>query len=250
MLEGFQESQAVSASLKDQVKTLEQENKDLKEKLRTLSPRSRQENVTSYTSNVYSSRSEVGTRRQDYSSVNGYPDTDTFRHRTENDRDRTSNVRLPYDGHQPVIEHASRTNRSRQQSELTRNRLDLENFPSRHEGLQDRLGSPRYRSDIYGSERYEMPPRAEISRSRESRSRQRLTTADDDTLGISNPDYTRVLHRRSHSSDSIRNAFPDGPRSRISPSQERKSQELDRRSKHESRSHHSGKVILTVFILL
>ena len=247
ILEELQNSLAVSASLEDQVQTLKKENSDLKEKLKSLSPRSRQENVTSYTRDLYTSRSEVGTRWQDYSSVNGYSDGDTFQRLTADDRDLTGNVRRPYDGYQPVIEHSrhrrernSLTNRSRPQSEITRNRLAFENFPSGHEGLPERLGSPRDRTDIFGSERSAKPPREERSRSREPRSRQRFTTADDDTLGVSNPDYTRVLHRRSHSSDSIRNAFPDGSRSRISPSQERDSQELDRRSKRESRPHYSG----------
>jgi hypothetical protein len=224
MVEQFQESLAVSASLEDQVKTLQKENKDLKEQLKMFSPRSRQENVGSYNRDLH--RSELGTAREDYSSVNGHPETrhqtDTLRRLTDYDRDNGSQ--------QAVIENsrytsggASRTSRFRQQPDITRGR-----------------------SDVFGSEGPEMSPRTERSRSRESRSRQRYTTADDVQAGISGLDYRVSIPKRSHSSDSIRNVFPDGSRSKVSPSQERESHEMDRR--YES-LHHSGNVILTVFIL-
>ena len=50
----------------------------------------------------------------------------------------------------------------------------------------------------------------------------------------------KVLPRRSHSSDAVRNGALDGTGSRISPSQERGSQELDKRSKDRSRLYHAG----------
>jgi hypothetical protein len=55
-------------------------------------------------------------------------------------------------------------------------------------------------------------------RSRGSIRQRRCTTADDVTSQISDHDYRYLLPRRSHSSDSIKNEFPDATRSKISPS--------------------------------
>ncbi|CAB4031746.1 E3 ubiquitin- ligase PDZRN3 [Paramuricea clavata] len=80
----------------------------------------------------------------------------------------------------------------------------------------------------------------ERSRSPDLVSWRRFTTAGDVTSAIS--DFsTYLLPKRSRSSDAIRNEFLDATQSsKISPSQERGSQELDRRSKDRSRLHHSG----------
>ena len=283
VLEKCQEYLAVSASLKDQVQTLEKENKDLKEKLKILTP-SRQANLTSGDhypssrqdhSSINTSRDHYSSSRpdhQDHSSINGYLDTnpshgghqfdslqsqtDPLRHNSSNDRylptttrDSTTNTRYPYDSHRPVLENSRaqtestdhRTNRSRPLSETARFESQLD------EMLRDRPESRRGRSDIYGSESVETSPRVERSRSRESRSRRRFTTADDVTSRTSDHDYRHLLPKRSHSSDAIRNEFPDASRSKISPSQERGSQELDRRSKDRSRLYHSGKMKLSQF---
>jgi hypothetical protein len=55
-------------------------------------------------------------------------------------------------------------------------------------------------------------------RSRGSIRQRRCTTADDVTSQISDHDYRYLLPPRSHSSDSIKNEFPDATRSKISPS--------------------------------
>ncbi len=265
LVEEFQESLAVSASLKDQVQTLQKENKDVKEKLKILSSLSRQENLTSSTRDLYPARTDVGTSRQDHTSINGYPErqqydglesqTDTLRRLSDNDRypmrDLTSNSRHLYDSHRPVLENSryqsertSPTNRSRPQYETTQTHFDsrLGNFRSGYEGLGDRLESPRDRSDILGSQSSETRTRVERPRSRESRSRQRFTTPDDVTSGITDHDYRYLLPKRSHSSDAVRKDFSHGTRSKTSPSQERGSPELERRNR--SGLHHSSKITL------
>ena len=162
-------------------------------------------------------------------------------------RDTTSTSRRPYDSHQPAFEstrHQSestdrRTNRSRTQPETTRTRLDIqpEKYRSELEGSQERSESRREPSSEYRPERFQASPVVERHGSRESRSRQRVTTAD---VVVSGYDYRKVLPRRSHSSDAVRNGVLDGTGSRISPSQERGSQELDKRSKDRSRLYHAG----------
>lgn len=162
-------------------------------------------------------------------------------------RDTTSTSRRPYDSHRLAHESTRyqsettdrRTNRSQTQPETTRTRLDIqpEKYRSELEGSQERSESRREPSSEYGSERLQTSPVAERHRSRESRSRRRVTTADDVMSGY---DYRKVLSRRSHSSDAVRNGVLDGTGSRISPSQERGSQELDKRSKDRSRLYRAG----------
>ena len=169
-------------------------------------------------------------------------------------RDTTSTSRRPYDSHRLAHESSRyqsestryqsettdrRTNPLRTQPETTRTRLDIqpEKYRSELEGSQERSESRREPSSEYGSQRFQTSPVAERHRSRESRSRRRVTTADNVMSGY---DYRKVLPRRSHSSDAVRNGVLDGTGSRISPSQERGSQELDKRSKDRSRLYHAG----------
>ena len=242
---------------------MERENKDLKEKLSIFLTGSG--NRTSYrrvTDSTQTGRS-LETSREDHSILNGYPATsesptlvarEQFRHTDErlpnSTRDVTSTSRYHRDGYRPALENSRyqsdhRTNRSQTQPETIRTRFDIqpEKYRSEVEGSQERSESRREPSSEYRSGRSETSPVAERHQSRDSRSRRRVTTADDAVTGH---DYRHVLPRRSHSSDAVRNAVLDGARSRISPSQERGSQELDKRSKDRSRLYHAGKLILYI----
>ena len=212
-MEKFQESLAVSASLKDQVQTLEKENKDVKEKLKNLSSLSRQENLTSSSRDLYPARTDLGISRQDHTSINGYPERqqydglesqiDIVRWLSDNDRyttrDFTSNTRHSYDSPRLVLKntryqsgHTSPTNPSRPQSD-----------------------------------------------------------DDDVTSGITDHDYRHLLPRRSRSSDSLRGEFSHGTQDATSPNQKRgvgRSQEMGRRGKYPSPLHHLGNVKLALRI--
>lgn len=258
LFERWEESIAISASLKDQVKTMERENKDLKEKLSIfLTGSGNRTSNRRVTDSTLTGRS-LETSREDHSILNGYPATsesptlvarEQFRHTDErlpnSTRDVTSTSRHHRDSYRPALENSRyqsdhRTNRSQTQPETIRTRFDIqpEKYRSEVEVSQERSEGRREPSSEYRSERSETSPVAERHRSRDSRSRRRVTTADDDV--VTGRDYRHVLPRRSHSSDAVRNAVLDGTRSRISPSQERGSQELDKRSKDRSRVYHAG----------
>ena len=256
LFERWEESIAISASLKDQVKTMERENKDLKEKLSIFVTGSG--NRTSYrrvTDSTQTGRS-LETSREDHSILNGYPATSESPTSVAREQFRHTDERLPStsryhrESYRPALENSRyqsdhRTNRSQTQPETVRTRFDIqpEKYRSEAEGSQERSEGRREPSSEYRSERSETSPVAERHHSRDSRSRRRVTTADDVVTGH---DYRHVLPRRSHSSDAVRNAVLDGTRSRISPSQERGSQELDKRSKDRTRLYHAGKLILCI----
>ena len=263
-------SRAVSASLKDQVKALEKENKDLKDKLEL----SRQEQISKYTRGNYSSSPErsLGTGREEQgtTSINGYLDTNEspsfvgrqqFDSRysrysptdtqgcAENDRYlsnasrySSSNSRSPNDDHRPSYESRrhqlesadSRETHTRPESESTRSRFD-----TRTNHQRSRSGRSRDRSDVYEFESSQISPRVEKHASRQSRSRERVRVSDGLSASeIPGVDYRSAYSRRSHSSDSVRNVFCDPDK--ISPSQERGVQELDRRSKDRPSLHRTG----------
>ncbi|XP_028415444.1 uncharacterized protein LOC114538464 [Dendronephthya gigantea] len=263
LLESCMKSRAVAASLEDQVEALKKENKDLKDKL-DLS----REDISKRTRANYSSSPDrgMGTSREEQTStsMNGYLDTNESssfvgrqqfdsrhsptdtRARAENDRYLSyasryspSDSRHPYDDHRTSYESRrhlpesanTRPTHSRPESESTRSHFET------HQ--RSRSGRSRDRSDVHAYESPETSPRVEKHRSRQSRSRERSTMFDDlSPSEIAGVDFRTPYSRRSHSTDAIRNVHRD--QDKISPSQERGSQELDRRSKDRSGLHRTG----------
>ena len=185
--------------------------------------------------------SHTNTRRQNY---------DSDRNKPSLRRDPSPDARHPYDGHRSVLQNSRyrsqsadhRTSRSSPVSETTRTQFDtrVDNLRPGHENLGDYRRDP---SDVYGTDRYQYSPSANKPRSRESRQRQRHTTADKISSGTSPRDYSnQSFAKRSHSSDAIRNDFPDETRSKVSPNQDRESPERSRRS--GSSVYYEGSVIL------